>query len=70
MPDPPRIESAPIEMETVMVEDLLLPPGRYGRPAKLVVILRGLPGSGKSHIARLIKVTFLNISTEIFDHVL
>lgn len=39
-----------------MVEDLLLPPGRYGRPAKLLLILRGLPGSGKSHVARLIKV--------------
>jgi predicted kinase len=42
----------------VMVEDLLLPPGRYGRPSKIVVILRGLPGSGKSHLARSIKVRF------------
>ncbi|XP_057375414.1 uncharacterized protein LOC130696351 isoform X2 [Daphnia carinata] len=46
---------APVEMEVVMVEDLLLPPGRYGRPPRIVVVLRGLPGSGKSHLARLIK---------------
>ncbi|KAI9554282.1 hypothetical protein GHT06_019554 [Daphnia sinensis] len=46
---------APVEVEVVMVEDLLLPPGRYGRPSKIVVVLRGLPGSGKSHLARLIK---------------
>ena len=46
--------AAPIE--TVMVEDLLLPPGRYGRPTNIVVIIRGLPGSGKSYLARLIKV--------------
>ena len=43
-------------METVMVEDLLLPPGRYGRPLNIVVIIRGLPGCGKSHLTRLIKV--------------
>ena len=43
-------------IDTVMVEDLLLPPGRYGRPSNIVVIIRGLPGSGKSHLARLIKV--------------
>lgn len=46
----------PTETETVMVEDLLLPPGRFGRPGKIVIILRGPPGSGKSHLARLIKV--------------
>ena len=45
----------PDDFETVAVEHLLEPPGRYGRPSKLVVILRGLPGSGKSHVARLIK---------------
>ncbi len=54
--EPPKIDVVPIETEVVMVEDLLLPPGRYGRPSKIVVILRGLPGSGKSHFARLIKV--------------
>ena len=38
-----------------MVEDLLLPPGRYGRPSKIVVILRD-SGLGKDHLARVIKV--------------
>lgn len=52
------INPPPPEKEIVMVEDLLLPPGRYGRPSKIVIIVRGLPGSGKSHLARLIKVTF------------
>lgn len=55
MPDPPKLDSAPVEFDIVTVEDLLNPPGRYGRPCKMVVILRGLPGSGKSHVARLIK---------------
>merc|ERR1712106_1218309 len=31
------------------------PPGRSSRPPKIVIILRGIPGSGKSHLARLIK---------------
>ena len=38
-------------------EDLMLPPGRSQRPPKLVVIMRGLPGSGKTHVARTIKTT-------------
>ena len=33
------------------------PPGRFLRPPKMVVIMRGLPGSGKTHIARAIKTT-------------
>jgi len=36
---------------------LLAAPGRSTRPAKLVVILRGMPGCGKSHVARLLKVS-------------
>ena len=62
--EPSKIDAiAPVETEVVMVEDLLLPPGRYGRPSKIVVILRGPPGSGKSHLARLIKVGFVDPST-------
>ena len=30
-------------------------PGRSGRPKRIAVLLRGLPGSGKSHVARLIR---------------
>ena len=36
----------------VSLNDLILPPGRYTRPPRIVVILRGLPGSGKTHIAK------------------
>lgn len=39
----------------VKIEQLLLEPYRGRRPHKLVVILRGPPGSGKSFIANLIK---------------
>lgn len=31
---------------------LLRAPGRYARPARVLLVLRGLPGSGKSHLAR------------------
>ena len=43
------------KIESVSVEDLLCDPGRKTRPKHLVVILRGLPGSGKSHVAKLLK---------------
>ena len=56
MLEPLEMEIVPAEIEIVLIEDLLLPPGRYGRPSKIVVILRGLPGTGKSHLARLIMV--------------
>lgn len=39
----------------VPLEDLLFPPARQFRPKNIVIILRGLPGSGKTHIAKLIK---------------
>jgi YLP motif-containing protein 1 len=48
-PPPPRYQ-------TVLIEDILNQPGRLKRPPQIVVILRGLPGSGKSYIAKLIKV--------------
>ena len=38
------------------IDDLLLPPGRKHRPPQIVVILRGLPGSGKTYVGKLIKV--------------
>ncbi len=34
---------------------LLRPPGRESRPRRILIILRGLPGSGKSHLARLVR---------------
>jgi len=39
----------------VDARDLFLEPGRRTRPGKLVVVLRGLPGSGKSSMAKRLK---------------
>ncbi|XP_060772170.1 YLP motif-containing protein 1 isoform X3 [Neoarius graeffei] len=49
---PQRVEKKP---ETKNVDDILKPPGRATRPDRIVVIMRGLPGSGKSHLAKLIR---------------
>ncbi|XP_044747679.1 YLP motif-containing protein 1-like isoform X2 [Coccinella septempunctata] len=37
------------------IEDLLNAPGRSSRPQRIVIILRGPPGSGKTHLAKMIK---------------
>ena len=39
----------------VMIDSILTGEGRRSRPPKIVIILRGVPGSGKSHLAKLIK---------------
>ncbi|XP_044255410.1 YLP motif-containing protein 1-like isoform X2 [Tribolium madens] len=39
----------------VLIEDLINPPGRFKRPPRIVIILRGPPGSGKTFLAKLIK---------------
>lgn len=63
-PSPPRVsynkevEKSP-PRQLLSIETLLCPPGRFNRPSKIVIILRGLPGSGKSYVARLIKVCLL-----------
>ncbi|KAJ8407978.1 hypothetical protein AAFF_G00262060 [Aldrovandia affinis] len=51
-PAPQRVEKKP---ETKNVDDILKPPGRGSRPERIVIIMRGLPGSGKSHVAKLIR---------------
>ena len=44
----PPAPSAPEALyPTVNITDLLQPPGRLTRPANLVIILRGPPGSGE-----------------------
>ncbi|XP_044026105.1 YLP motif-containing protein 1 isoform X3 [Siniperca chuatsi] len=52
-PQPPaRVERKP---EIKNIDDILKPPGRLSRPERIVIIMRGLPGSGKSHVAKLIR---------------
>ena len=46
-----------IGMQTVKDTDLFARPGRLCRPNRLAIILRGLPGSGKSMVARHIERT-------------
>lgn len=43
------------QQQTVPAESVFEAPGRRYRPEKICVILRGLPGSGKSHVARLLR---------------
>ena len=52
-------------IEVVKVEDLLILPGRRTRPPQIVVILRGLPGSGKTYVGKLIKVCCHRLENEI-----
>ncbi|XP_040919826.1 YLP motif-containing protein 1 isoform X2 [Toxotes jaculatrix] len=49
---PPRVEKKP---EIKNIDDILKPPGRLSRPERIVIIMRGLPGSGKSHVAKLVR---------------
>lgn len=49
------VYSKPIPVQNVTMEDLINPPGRFSRPQKIVIILRGPPGSGKTYLAKLIK---------------
>uniref|UniRef100_G3TSF1 YLP motif-containing protein 1 n=1 Tax=Loxodonta africana TaxID=9785 RepID=G3TSF1_LOXAF len=51
-PPASRVEKKP---ESKNVDDILKPPGRESRPERIVVIMRGLPGSGKTHVAKLIR---------------
>lgn len=37
------------------IEDIINEPGRFNRPPRIVIILRGPPGSGKTFLAKLIK---------------
>ncbi|XP_038143438.1 YLP motif-containing protein 1 isoform X3 [Cyprinodon tularosa] len=51
-PPPSRVEKKP---EIKNIDDILKTPGRLSRPERIVIIMRGLPGSGKSHVAKLIR---------------
>ncbi|XP_065333706.1 YLP motif-containing protein 1 isoform X2 [Cloeon dipterum] len=52
---PQKIFNIPDEAEKSCIEELLCLPGRVQRPSKFAIFMRGLPGSGKSHVAKLIK---------------
>ncbi|XP_062516976.1 YLP motif-containing protein 1-like [Corticium candelabrum] len=53
---PPRPPPPPLpKIETVNVEELFDEPERSSRPSQFVIILRGPPGTGKSHVAKLLK---------------
>ena len=56
-PPPERHSPTPVKPagNRIMIDSIINPPGRSSRPPKIVIILRGLPGSGKSHLGRLIK---------------
>lgn len=64
-------------LKTIKIEDLLCNPNRLARPSKILIILRGPPGSGKSHLTQLIRrkelemgnseVRILSID-DYFDH--
>jgi YLP motif-containing protein 1 len=59
-PPPPSLSqlAAPVvKPPEVGLDELLLEPGRNTRPERIVLIMRGPPGSGKSHVAKMIKVT-------------
>lgn len=51
----PVAPPAPRPREKVDVDSVFKLPGRRIRPDKVCVILRGLPGSGKSHVTRLLR---------------
>ena len=54
---PARAPAAPAKPSgaCVMIDSILTGEGRRSRPPKMVIILRGVPGSGKSHLAKLVK---------------
>lgn len=53
--EPVAENSMAVPCTIVPIEDLLMKPGRFQRPSKICFVMRGLPGSGKSYLARMIK---------------
>ncbi|ESQ31639.1 hypothetical protein EUTSA_v10003777mg [Eutrema salsugineum] len=52
---PSSTQLAPTRSKVMDVSHLLKPPHRSTRPDHFVIILRGLPGSGKSYLAKLLR---------------
>uniref|UniRef100_A0AAR5Q2W0 YLP motif-containing protein 1 n=1 Tax=Dendroctonus ponderosae TaxID=77166 RepID=A0AAR5Q2W0_DENPD len=49
------ISSNAASNQYMTLEDLINAPGRFTRPPKIAIIMRGPPGSGKTYLAKLIK---------------
>jgi hypothetical protein len=49
------VTAAELQPVVVSAESLFLPPGRADRPKRVAIILRGIPGSGKSAAARKLR---------------
>lgn len=54
-PTPAAPAAPPSPPKPLDLSQLLLPPGRHSRPKRLLLLLRGPPGCGKSHLARTIR---------------
>ena len=61
-PSPPPKRPSPPPVEKISVEDLICNPGRKARPERIVVIVRGPPGSGKSYASKLLRVGRLHVT--------
>lgn len=51
----PALPEKTLPPNTISIDDILLNPQRKTRPNRIVVIMRGIPGSGKTFLAKLIK---------------
>lgn len=51
----PPIPDDPLHVPLPDVLELIQAPGRAKRPKRIAIILRGPPGSGKSHVARKLR---------------
>ena len=49
------VAAAEVQPVVVSAESLFLAPGRGSRPRRIAIIMRGLPGSGKSAAARKLR---------------
>ncbi|XP_030747239.1 YLP motif-containing protein 1-like isoform X2 [Sitophilus oryzae] len=54
-PEKKIVEPQAVAPRNTTLEELINIPGRFNRPSKIVIILRGPPGSGKTYLAKLIK---------------
>ena len=56
-------------VEVVPIDEILSEPGRSNRPPHIIIILRGLPGTGKTFLSKLIKacsLLYINTMTQYF----